>query len=51
LVKYVLYKNATELNTVFQGGIFHLKYGPNDNEVLSGQKELIRALHPNPQEV
>ncbi len=51
LVKYVLWKNAKELNTVFQGGIFHMKYGPNDNGVLSGQKELIRALQLNPQEV
>ncbi len=51
LVKYVLHKNAKELNTVFQGGIFHMKYGPNDNEVLSGQKELIKALQLNPQKV
>jgi hypothetical protein len=28
-----------------------MKYGPNDNEVLSGLKELIRALQLNPQEV
>jgi hypothetical protein len=28
-----------------------MKYGPNDNEVLSGQKELIRALQLNPQKV
>ncbi|CAK9228141.1 unnamed protein product [Sphagnum troendelagicum] len=50
LVKYVLYKNAKELDIIFHGGIFHMKYGPNDNEVLSGQKELIRALQLNPQE-
>jgi predicted AAA+ superfamily ATPase len=51
LVKYVLYKNAKELDIIFHGGIFHMKYGPNDNEVLSGLKELIRALQLNPQEV
>jgi hypothetical protein len=51
LVKYVLYKNAKELNSIFQGGIFHMKYGQKDNEVLSCQKELIRALQLNPQEV
>jgi hypothetical protein len=50
-VKYVLHKNVKELNTVFQGGIFHMKYGPNDNEVLSGQKEVIKALQLNPQKV
>jgi hypothetical protein len=46
-----LYKNAKELDIIFHGGIFHMKYGPNDNEVLSAQKELIRALQLNPQEV
>jgi hypothetical protein len=51
LVKYVLDNYAKELNIIFHGGIFHMRYGPNDNEVLSCQKELIRALHPNPQEV
>jgi hypothetical protein len=51
LVKYVLYKNAKELNTIFNGGIFHMRYGHKDNELLSCQKELIRALHLNPQEV
>ncbi|KAH8963207.1 hypothetical protein BDL97_05G140400 [Sphagnum fallax] len=50
LVKYVLYKNAKELDIIFHGGIFHMKYGPNDNEVLSAQKELIRALQLNPLE-
>jgi len=51
LAKYVLYKNAKELNIIFHGGIFHMKYGHEDNEVLSCQKELIRALQLNPQEV
>jgi hypothetical protein len=51
LVKYVLYKNAKELDTIFHGGIFHMRYGHKDNEVLSCQKELIRALQLNPQEV
>jgi len=51
LVKYVLYKNAKELSIIFHGGIFHMKYGHKDNEVLSCQKELIRALQLNPQEV
>jgi hypothetical protein len=51
LVKYVLYKNAKELDIIFHGGIFHMRYGHKDNEVLSCQKELIRALHLNPQEV
>ncbi|KAH8963236.1 hypothetical protein BDL97_05G142700 [Sphagnum fallax] len=51
LVKYVLYKNAKELNTIFNGGIFHMRYGHKDNELLSCQKELIRALHLNPQEL
>jgi hypothetical protein len=46
-----LYKNAKELNSIFQGGIFHMKYGQKDNEVLSCQKELIRTLQLNPQEV
>ncbi|CAM6024417.1 unnamed protein product [Sphagnum balticum] len=50
LVKYVLYKNAKELSIIFHGGIFHMKYGHKDNEVLSCQKELIRALQLNPQE-
>jgi hypothetical protein len=51
LVKYVLYKNAKELSIIFHGGIFHMKYGHKDNEVLSCQKELIRALQLNPQEL
>ncbi|CAM6017552.1 unnamed protein product [Sphagnum balticum] len=51
LVKYVLYKNAKELDTIFHGGIFHMRYGHKDNEVLSCQKELIRALHQNPQQL
>jgi hypothetical protein len=51
LVKYVLYKNAKELATIFHGGIFHMRYGHKDNEVLSCQKELIRTLQLNPQEV
>ncbi|CAM6002457.1 unnamed protein product [Sphagnum balticum] len=51
LVKYVLYKNAKELDIIFHGGIFHMRYGHKDNEVLSCQKELIRALHLNPQEL
>jgi len=50
LVKYVL-ENAKELDTIFHGGIFHMRYGHKDNEVISCQKELIRALHLNPQEV
>ncbi|CAK9877270.1 unnamed protein product [Sphagnum jensenii] len=51
LVKYVLYKNAKELDTYFHGGIFHMRYGHKDNGLLSCQKELIRALHLNPQEL
>jgi len=51
LVKYVLYKNAKKLAIIFHGGIFHMRYGHKDNEVLSCQKELIRALQLNPQEV
>ncbi len=51
LVKYVLYKNAKDLLITFPGGIFHMRYGHKDNEVLLCQKELIRALHLNPQEV
>ncbi len=51
LAKYVLYKNAKELDNIFHGGIFHMTYGHKDNEVLSCQKELIRALPLNPQEV
>jgi hypothetical protein len=51
LVKYVLYKNAKELSVIFHGGIFHMKYGHKDHEVLSCQKELIRVLQLNPQEV
>ncbi|CAK9274049.1 unnamed protein product, partial [Sphagnum jensenii] len=51
LVKYVLYKNAKKLDTIFHGGIFHMRYGHKDNELLSCQKELIRALHLNPQEL
>jgi predicted ATPase len=51
LVKYVLYKNAKKLSIIFHGGIFHMYYGHKDNEVLSCQKELIRALQLNPQEV
>jgi adenylate kinase len=51
LVKYVLYKNAEELSIIFHGGIFHMRYGHKDNKVLSCQKELIRALQLNPQEV
>jgi len=51
LVKYVLYKNAKELGITFQGGIFHMRYGHKDNKVLSCQKELIRAIQLNPQEV
>ncbi|CAM6076327.1 unnamed protein product [Sphagnum tenellum] len=51
LVKYVLYKNAEKLDTIFHGGIFHMRYGHKDNELLSCQKELIRALHLNPQEL
>jgi hypothetical protein len=46
-----LYKNAKELDIIFHGGIFHMRYGHKDNEVLSCQKELIRALHQNPQQV
>ncbi|CAM6017555.1 unnamed protein product [Sphagnum balticum] len=51
LVKYVLYKNGKELDIIFHGGIFHMRYGHKDNEVLSCQKELIRALHQNPQQL
>jgi Cdc6-like AAA superfamily ATPase len=51
LVKYVLYKNAEELSIIFHGGIFHMRYGHKYNKVLSCQKELIRALQLNPQEV
>jgi predicted ATPase len=51
LVKYVLYKNAKELAISFHGGIFHMRYGHKDNGVLSCQKELIRTLQLNPQEV
>ncbi|CAM6038532.1 unnamed protein product [Sphagnum compactum] len=51
LVKYVLYKHAEELDIIFHGGIFHMTYGHKDNEVLSCQKELIRALQLNPQEL
>jgi len=51
LAKYVLYKNAEELSIIFHGGIFHMRYGHKDNKVLSCQKELIRALQLNPQEV
>ncbi|KAH8963222.1 hypothetical protein BDL97_05G141400 [Sphagnum fallax] len=51
LVKYVLYKNAENLSSIFHGGIFHMRYGHKDNKVLSCQKELIRALQLNPQEL
>jgi len=51
LVNYVLHKNAKELGMIFHGGIFHMRYGHKDNEVLSCQKELIRALQLNPQEL
>jgi hypothetical protein len=46
-----LYKNAKELHNIFHGGIFHMRYGHKDNEVLSCQTELTRALHRYSQEV
>jgi hypothetical protein len=48
LVRYVLQKHAKDLDPLFPGGIFHMKYDPKGEQLLESQRELLRTLVQDP---
>ncbi len=49
LVRYVLQKCAKDLDPLFPGGIFHMKYDPKGEQLLESQRE--RTLVRDPRKV